>query len=116
MTPDNLQKMIANFTAAGIIISPSQGGGGIPLSEYNLCIENITKAVYFKLFVSEFIWLLLAGILVISITFNYIVNYGCKMTSEQLVKKQEKMAAVSAAQATAAKASAYTATVFSSHD
>lgn len=112
MTPDNLQKMIANFTAAGIIISPSQ----IAKNEYDLCIESITKAVYFKLFVSEFIWLMLAGILVISITFNYIVNYGCKMTSEQLVKKQEKMAAVSAAQATAAKASAYTATVFSSHD
>ena len=114
MTPDNLQKMIANFTAAGIIISPSQSG--ITPGEYNLCIKSITRAVYFKLFVSEFIWLLLAGILVISITFNYIVNYGCKMTSEQLVKKQEKMAAVSAAQATAAKASAYTATVFSSHD
>ena len=115
MTPDNLQKMIANFTAAGIIISPSQNGG-ITHNDYDLCIESITKAVYFKLFVSEFIWLLLAGILVISITFNYIVNYGCKMTSEQLVKKQEKMAAVSAAQATAAKASADTTTVYSSHD
>ena len=112
MTPDNLASMIVKFTKAGIFKQASI----INADEYKSCIESITKAVYFKLFVSEFIWLLLAGVLVISITFNYIVNYGCKMTSEQLVKKQERMAAVSAAQADAAKANSATATIFSSSD
>jgi len=111
MTPDNLASMIEKFTNAGIFKPPSSNN-----DEYELCIKSITKAVYFKLFVSEFIWLLLAGVLVISITFNYIVNYGCKMTSEQLVKRQEKMAAVSAAQADSSKSNTASATIFRSHD
>jgi hypothetical protein len=114
MTPDNLNSMITKFMAAGIFKNTSTGG--IDENTYETCIKSITKAVYFKLFVSEFIWLLLAGVLVISITFNYIVNYGCKMNSEQLVKKQERMAAVSAAQADAARNGIATATVFSSRD
>jgi hypothetical protein len=66
---------------------------------YNKYVEAIKKAVWFKLFVSEFIWLLMAGILTISVTFNYIVNYGCKMTPDQIGKATSKMAAVNAAEA-----------------
>ena len=115
MTPDNLKAMIEKFTTAGLMVGSDNFDNSDGYT-YALCIESITKAVYFKLFVSEFIWLLLAGVLVISITFNYIVNYGCKMTSEQLVKKQEKMAAVSAAASDAAKANSATATIFQSRD
>jgi len=119
MTPENLQSLIHKFTSTGLMVGeddPKFKNGNNGDYTYATCIENITRAVYFKLFVSEFIWLLLAGVLVISITFNYIVNYGCKMTSEQLIKKQEKMAAVSAAAADSSKARASTATVFASYD
>ena len=119
MTPENLQSLIRKFTDTGLMVGKDDrkfANGNNGDYTYATCIENITKAVYFKLFVSEFIWLLLAGVLVISITFNYIVNYGCKMTSEQLIKKQEKMAAVSAAAADSSKARASTATVFASYD
>lgn len=115
MTPDNLEAMISKFTTAGLMVNKStfKVDDG---NTYDLCIESITKAVYFKLFVSEFIWLLLAGILVVSITFNYIVNYGCKMTAEQLLKKQEKMAAVSAAASNLVKTNSETTTVYASHE
>ena len=108
MTPENVMDMITKFTTVGIMLN-SAGFEKAYLEyspngaeTYNGFITQIEKAVFFKLYISEFIWLLLSGILVISITFNYIVNYGCKMTAEQIEKKQAKMAAVSAAAADAA--------------
>ena len=107
MTPENVDAMIAKFVTVGIMLNPSGFAkaydyGAAANETYNGFITQIKKAVFFKLYISEFIWLLLSGILVISITFNYIVNYGCKMTAEQIEKKQAKMAAASAAAADAA--------------
>jgi hypothetical protein len=108
MTPENVDAMIAKFVTVGIMLNPAGFAKAYPMynpnsaETYNGFITQIKKAVFFKLYISEFIWLLLSGILVISITFNYIVNYGCKMTAEQIEKKQAKMAAVSAASADAA--------------
>lgn len=108
MTPENVDAMIAKFVTVGIMLNPVGFENAYPdykpnsAETYNGFITKIKKAVFFKLYISEFIWLLLSGILVISITFNYIVNYGCKMTAEQIEKKQAKMAAVSAAAADAA--------------
>ena len=108
MTPENVDAMIAKFVTVGIMLNPAGFANaypdyGVAAGEaYNGFITQLKKAVFFKLYISEFIWLLLSGILVISITFNYIVNYGCKMTAEQIEKKQAKMAAVSAASADAA--------------
>jgi hypothetical protein len=108
MTPENVNAMIAKFVTVGIMLNPPGFADAYPAygaaagETYNGFITQIKKAVFFKLYISEFIWLLLSGILVISITFNYIVNYGCKMTAEQIEKKQAKMAAVSAAAADAA--------------
>jgi hypothetical protein len=103
MTPENLDAFITRYTNAGIILKPSEFQQMDPTNNtkdvYLNLIIQIRKAVYFKLFVSEFIWLLLSGILVISITFNYIVNYGCEMTSEQIKAKDEKLAADAAARA-----------------
>ena len=61
---------------------------------YNSYIETIKKSVWFKLFVSEFLWLLLSGILAISVTYNYIMNYGCKMTPEQIALKDAKLSSL----------------------
>jgi hypothetical protein len=108
MTPENVDAMIAKFTTVGIMLTSAgfkeeYPAYGVAADEtYIGFIKQLKKAVFFKLYISEFIWLLLSGILVISITFNYIVNYGCKMTAEQIEKKQAKMAAVSAASADAA--------------
>jgi hypothetical protein len=106
MTPENVMDMITKFTTVGIMLTPASFAKAYPgpnsAEIYNGFITNLKKAVYFKLYISEFIWLLLSGILVISITFNYIVSYGCKMTAEQIEKKQAKMAALSAASADAA--------------
>ena len=100
MTPENVMDMITKFTTVGIMLNSAGFEKAYPAyspngaETYNGFITQIEKAVFFKLYISEFIWLLLSGILVISITFNYIVNYGCKMTAEQIEKKQAKMAAV----------------------
>jgi hypothetical protein len=72
---------------------------------YTSYIETIKKAVWFKLFVSEFLWLLLSGILAISVTYNYIMNYGCKMTPEQIALKDAKLSAISSANANQTKVS-----------
>ena len=105
ITPENIDAFIARYTNAGIILKPSEYMAIEPGNTKDMYLNLITairKAVYFKLFISEFIWLLLSGILVISITFNYIVNYGCKMTPEQLAEKEAKLAALAAAKATGA--------------
>jgi hypothetical protein len=36
-----------------------------------------------KSVVGEFIWLVLCGMLVVSISYNYILNMGCSFTPEQ---------------------------------
>jgi hypothetical protein len=104
ITPENIDAFITRYTNAGIILKPSEFMAIEPGNTKDMYLSLITKirtAVYFKLFVSEFIWLLLSGILVISITFNYIVNYGCKMTPEQIAEKEAKLAALAAAQSNA---------------
>jgi len=102
ITPENIDAFIARYTGAGIMLNPREF---IELDTvnntkdvYEKLITQIRKAVYFKLFISEYIWLLLSGILAITVTSNYIANYGCKMTSEQLKEKEDKLAAIAAAE------------------
>lgn len=105
ITPENIDAFIARYTNAGIILKPSEfialDTANNTKDVYEKLITQIRKAVYFKLFVSEYIWLLLSGILAISVTSNYIANYGCKMTPEQLAEKEAKLAAIAAAEAAA---------------
>jgi hypothetical protein len=105
ITPENIDAFIARYTNAGIILKPSEfialDTANNTKDVYENLITQIRKAVYFKLFVSEYIWLLLSGILAISVTSNYIANYGCKMTPEQLAEKEAKLAAIAAAEAAA---------------
>jgi len=103
-TPDNVEETIRKFSSVGLMYTPTEYAkehieDPSAIAVYNKYVEAIKKAVWFKLFVSEFIWLLMAGILTISITFNYIVNYGCKMTPDQIGKANAKLAAVTAADA-----------------
>jgi hypothetical protein len=103
-TPDNVEETIRKFSSVGLMYTPTEyakehSDDPSAIAVYNKYVEAIKKAVWFKLFVSEFMWLLMAGILTISVTFNYIVNYGCKMTPDQIGKANSKLAAVNAADA-----------------
>jgi len=107
-TPDNITANIKKFSSADLMYTSSEFNAkpeydGTPKAVveklYASYIENIKKAVWFKLFVSEFLWLLLSGILAISVTYNYIMNYGCKLTPEQIALKEAKLSAISSAQA-----------------
>ena len=107
-TPDNITANIKKFSSADLMYTisefnalPEYNDTPKPVVEtlYTSYIETIKKAVWFKLFVSEFLWLLLSGILAISVTYNYIMNYGCKMTPEQIALKDAKLSAISSAKA-----------------
>jgi len=107
-TPDNITANIKKFSSADLMYTvsefkkiPEYTKTPDPVVEtlYASHIETIKKAVWFKLFVSEFLWLLLSGILAISVTYNYIMNYGCKMTPEQIALKDAKLSAISSAKA-----------------
>jgi hypothetical protein len=107
-TPDNITANIKKFSSADLMYTSSEFNAlpeykdtpkAVVETLYNSYIETIKKAVWFKLFVSEFLWLLLSGILAISVTYNYIMNYGCKLTPEQIALKESKLSAISSAKA-----------------
>jgi hypothetical protein len=113
-TPDNITANIKKFSSADLMYTISEfkkipeykdTPGPVVETLYASHIETIKKAVWFKLFVSEFLWLLLSGILAISVTYNYIMNYGCKLTPEQIALKDAKLSAISSAQANQTKVS-----------
>lgn len=46
-------------------------------------LEKIRKFLMMKTIVGEFVWLVLSGMLVVSISYNYLLNMGCTFTPEQ---------------------------------
>jgi uncharacterized protein YbjQ (UPF0145 family) len=44
-----------------------------------------------KSIVGEFVWLILTGFLVVSISYNYLLNIGCTYTKEQQRARQEAL-------------------------
>jgi hypothetical protein len=46
-------------------------------------LEKIRKFLMMKTVVGEFVWLVLCGMLVVSISYNYLLNMGCTFTPEQ---------------------------------
>jgi hypothetical protein len=46
-------------------------------------LEKIRKFLIMKSVVGEFVWLVLCGMLVVSISYNYLLNIGCSFTPEQ---------------------------------
>jgi hypothetical protein len=46
-------------------------------------LEKIRKFLIMKSIVGEFVWLVLCGMLVVSISYNYLLNIGCSFTPEQ---------------------------------
>lgn len=61
-------------------------------------LEKIRKFLMMKTIVGEFVWFVLCGLLVVSISYNYLLNMGCSFTPEQqkiraqvLKEKQEEV-------------------------
>ncbi len=46
-------------------------------------LEKIRKFLMMKTIVGEFVWFVLCGLLVVSISYNYLLNMGCTFTPEQ---------------------------------
>ena len=63
-------------------------------------LEKIRKFLMMKTIVCEFIWLVLCGMLVVSISYNYLLNMGCTFTPEQ---QKIRAQVIKEAQATAKK-------------
>ena len=63
-------------------------------------LEKIRKFLMMKNIVGEFVWLVLCGMLVVSISYNYLLNMGCKFTPEQ---QKIRAQVLKEAQATAKK-------------
>jgi len=73
LNSDNIQRFWDSFIESGLIKKDAK-------------IENLEKIrgfLYMKTAISEFIWLVLCGLLIVSISYNYILNVGCTFTPEQ---------------------------------
>jgi hypothetical protein len=53
--------------------------------------EKIRKFIMMKSIVGEFVWLILTGFLVVSISYNYLLNIGCTYSKEQQRARQEAL-------------------------
>ena len=51
---------------------------------------ELYKMLVIKDLIAEYVWYILTGILVASITYNYIVNIGCDFSSQQMKNKYQK--------------------------
>jgi len=73
LSNDNIQRFWDSFINSGLIRKDAK-------------IENLEKIrgfLYMKTAIGEFIWLVLCGFLIVSISYNYILNVGCTFTPEQ---------------------------------
>ena len=65
-------------------------------------LDKIRNFLLMKNIVGEFVWLVLCGLLVVSISYNYILNIGCSFTPEQqkiraqVLKEKQEVAAAEA--------------------
>jgi hypothetical protein len=73
LNSDNIQRFWDSFIASGLIKKEAK-------------IENLEKIrgfLHMKTAIGEFIWLVLCGLLIVSISYNYMLNIGCTYTPEQ---------------------------------
>ena len=77
---DNLDDFWKGFTESKLIK---------PGKEENK--EKIRKFIMMKSIVGEFVWLILTGFLVVSISYNYLLNIGCTYSKEQQRARQDAL-------------------------
>jgi hypothetical protein len=75
---DNLDNIWKDFTEAQLI-QPGKDDKK----------EKIKNFILMKSIVGEFVWLILTGFLIVSISYNYLINAGCTYTQDQQRARQE---------------------------
>tara|TARA_B100000900_G_C20599310_1_gene724843 strand:+ start:3431 stop:4210 length:780 start_codon:yes stop_codon:yes gene_type:complete len=83
LTLENLSDQWKSMRSVNLIKSSAGDVGG---AAYNKLVHYIKM----KNEVSEFIWYLLAGSLVTSLSYNSIVNAGCQLSAEEMKKRHDE--------------------------
>lgn len=109
LTQDELPIWWKTMGEANILKS---GVGGIDGEYY----KKLMSFIAFKDNVAEFMWYLLTGILVTSVSYNYIVNSGCKQSVEEMEKRHEEYLESEEKMDKAKKEKSSTKTVYKSYD
>ena len=52
--------------------------------------QELLQYIKMKTEIAEFVWFALTGILVTSISYNYILNSGCKQSAEEMEKRHNE--------------------------
>jgi hypothetical protein len=90
---DNLDRFWDSFKESRLIRASAQVDD----------LDKIRKFLLMKTIVGEFVWLVLCGLLVVSISYNYLLNIGCSFTPEQqkiraqVLKEKQDVSAAAAA-------------------
>jgi len=80
ITPENFEDFWSKMQTSNMI------SASVPADSK----ERLYKLVRMKDIVSEFVWYLLAGVLISSITFSYISNSKCKRSAEYMKQQHEE--------------------------
>ena len=80
ITPRNFTDVYDRMTSGGVFNKDGVASG---------LKEKLEKLVRLKDIVAEFIWFVLAGFLVTSVSFNYTVSAGCDISTEEIKKREQ---------------------------
>jgi hypothetical protein len=80
ITPTNFEDFLSKMQTSGMLLEKVSDEAK----------ERLFKLVRLKDIVSEFVWYLLAGILISSITFSYISNSKCKRSAEYMKQQHDE--------------------------
>ena len=69
------------------VIKPNEQMGDPKQAEQNR--KDLYKFVDMKYTISEYVWNMLTGFLVTSVSYNYILNAGCEKSAEQMKKQHD---------------------------
>ena len=81
---ENEEERVVNFDKFYITMQKLKIFKTINNEEDNESKVSLYKLLKIKDYIAEYVWYILAGILVSSITYNYIVNVGCDFSSAQM--------------------------------
>jgi hypothetical protein len=53
--------------------------------------HDLWNMIWLKNIVAQFLWLILIGIMVISVSYNYIINAGCSLSADEMQKRRNQI-------------------------
>ncbi len=109
MNETNLPQWWESMKSGGILKSTT---GGVGENTYNELLGYIKM----KTGISEFIWYMLTGVLVSSVSYNYILNMGCTQSAKEMEKRHSEYLAQADKIAAVQKENSKTQTVYKSYE